>query len=582
MFKSLRLKLILIFFVLILSVMAVLSTFLLNSITSYYFNEFNTQVSAVFTTEVLSNIEQTFENLTPADAKRILDAYNGQLGIDSGRDYYVLDGNTAQTVISSSEDIYTLLEITPNLSSALAGELGISNLISADYLDIAIPINDGEYIIYVIDDKGELFDMTLLLFTITIQAMFVGIVAAVLLSLFLSKTMTNPIENLTRSAKNLANAEFREPIEVQSHDEIGVLTQTFNTMSDMLNQTINKVEQEKNKLSTLFLHMTDGVLAFESNGTIINMNLQAEKMLEISFDESLTFADIFKGIHLPEYENEQFAETIYEISDKTYRVLFADLASIESQETGIIVMVYDITESTKLEEARKEFVANVSHELRTPLTNIKSYTETILENRDYLDKETEERFLGIISGETDRMTRIVKDLLTLSKLDHGKMEMTFERLDLKKLLKNVYDAMILQAQNSNISLNILVSNDLGHVNGDRARLEQVIVNIVSNAIKYSAPNKKVKIYASNAGENVKIAVIDQGFGIPEGDLGRIFDRFYRVDKARSREKGGTGLGLSISKNIIEAHGGSIKIESVVEKGSTVTILLPISKGDSHV
>ncbi len=582
MFKSLRIKMVLIFFVLVISVMAVIGTFLLNSITTFYFDEFNTQVESVFKPEVLKDIEKAFENDSPSDAKGILDAYSGLLGIDSGRSYYILDGTTSEVILSSQTDVLTHIEMTPNIVSSLAGEVGLTNLVSSDYLDLAIPVLDGDYIVYIKDDRTELDDLTWLLLSITIQAMLIGIVVSVILSIFLSKTMTNPIEKLITGAKKLATGNFDEKIAVESGDEIGNLTQTFNQMSNMLKDTLEKVEEEKNKLSTLFLHMTDGVLAFEPNGKIINMNIKAEQMLGVTYKEELWFSDIFKKIKLPKYENEKekYAETEYSVQNKTYRVLFAPLIADKDGETGIIVVIYDITESKKLEDARREFVANVSHELRTPLTNIKSYTETILENKDYLDDETEDKFLGIISSETDRMTRIVRDLLTLSKLDHGKMDMNFKVLDVEKMLNNVYDTMVLEATNSNIKIEKKVQYNLRKILGDEDRMKQVMINIVSNAIKYTLPDKVVKIIAENEKEKVKIQIIDEGFGIPKEDLPRIFDRFYRVDKARSREKGGTGLGLAISKNIVEAHGGTIYIESVVEKGSVVTIYLPYTKDSS--
>lgn len=574
MFRSLQIKLVLIFFILITSVMTVLGAFLLNSVTLYYFEEFNTQISSVFSTEVISSLTETSKSGEVSELKQIIDAYEGPLGIDNNRAYYLINASTLETVVSSSTQ--NNIDITHNILKALNGEVGFDNSLSDAYMDFAIPIDD--YILYISDDKHELSELTWTLFGVTLQAMFLGLIVSIFLSIFLSKTMTIPIENLTKSAIKRAKGDFSEELVIQSHDEIGILTDTFNQMSTMLKTTIDNVEKEKNKLSTLFLHMTDGVLAFTRDGNIINMNLRAEDMLGVSFDPDLLFQNIFTDLVMPEYNDTddlEYIETSFDHKNKTYRILFAPFGDFHEEDSGIIVVVYDITESKKLDDARREFVANVSHELRTPLTNIKSYTETILENQGYLDTETESKFLNIISGETDRMTRIVKDLLTLSKLDHGKIDVNFTTISIKNVIEKVYNAMILASNNANIELLLDINQNLGDIYGDKDRIEQVLTNLVSNAIKYNQSPGKVIISAKNYDKKIEISVSDDGFGIPKEDLARIFERFYRVDKARSREKGGTGLGLAIAKNIIELHRGKISIKSVVEQGTIVTIILPI-------
>ncbi|MFI3114720.1 MAG: ATP-binding protein [Clostridia bacterium] len=587
MFKSLQMKLILIFFILISSVMSVLGTFMLNSVTTSYFEDFNKQITSVFTTDVISHMESVALNEDLQELKSIIDAYAGPLGIDSDREYYLIDGNSTKPIFSSRSEIPKDIIITANISSALNNEVGFVNSISSDYLDVAIPINNASYIVYILDNKAEINDLTWTLFGITLQAMFLGLIVSIILSFVLSKTMTNSIENLTKGAILRSEGDFSKPLEIQSQDEIGILTDTFNKMSDTLKETLDQVQEEKDKLSTLFLHMTDGVLAFNQDGSIINMNRKAEEIVGMKFREGLKFKDIFKDIKIPEYKNEkkdaksvEHVETCYERDEKTFRVLFAPFGNMEDSDFGIMVVIYDITDSKRLEDARREFVANVSHELRTPLTNIKSYTETIMNNGEELDSPTEQKFLGIIAGETDRMTRVVKDLLSLSKLDHGNIEMNFERVDLAKILDKVYNAMLLVANNSNITLEKEIIRPLGMINGDSDRIEQVLTNIVSNAMKYNQSDGVVIIRAINKTQStIEIAVIDTGFGIPDEDIPRLFERFYRVDKARSREKGGTGLGLAIAKNIIEVHNGTISINSVLERGTTVIITLPIAKDE---
>ena len=234
-----------------------------------------------------------------------------------------------------------------------------------------------------------------------------------------------------------------------------------------------------------------------------------------------------------------------------------------------------MTEQRKSEQSRREFVANVSHELRTPLTNIKSYAETIVSAGDELPRELHDNFMGVIINEADRMTRIVQDLLTLSKIDYGKMEMNISRFSFAKAISNVYEAAKLNAeQNHHHKISFHCEDDIPDVMGDRERIEQVVMNIVSNAIKYTPDGGKIEIYAGSSGKSVFVRVTDNGIGIPKKDLPRLFERFYRVDKARSRESGGTGLGLSIAREILSQHKGEIKIDSVYGEGTDVRITLP--------
>ena len=230
--------------------------------------------------------------------------------------------------------------------------------------------------------------------------------------------------------------------------------------------------------------------------------------------------------------------------------------------------------------AQRQFTGNAAHELRTPLTNIKSYTETLMDAAGELPADTEKRFLGVISSEADRMTRIVKDLLTLSKLDYGRMDLTFSRFSMKDMLETVYTAMKLDAKNNGHTLSLVFQGEMPEMMGDRERLEQVVVNIISNAIKYTPSGGHIDMLASRRDErHVMLRIQDDGIGIPENDVPRLFERFYRVDKARSREKGGTGLGLAIAKEMVEAHHGTIHLESTLDVGTTVTIVLPT---DLHI
>ena len=285
---------------------------------------------------------------------------------------------------------------------------------------------------------------------------------------------------------------------------------------------------------------------------------------------------------LPEQDDEVFVSPVYRqyleaqktAGDRELELFMAPFSSDQTQ-GGALVVIHDVTEQRKSEQSRREFVANVSHELRTPLTNIKSYAETIVSAGDELPRELHDNFMGVIINEADRMTRIVQDLLTLSKIDYGKMEMNISRFSFAKAISNVYEAARLNAeQNHHHTMVFHCEDNIPDVLGDRERIEQVVMNIVSNAIKYTPDGGKIEIYAGSSGKSVFVRVTDNGIGIPEKDLPRLFERFYRVDKARSRESGGTGLGLSIAREILSQHRGEIKIDSVYGEGTDVRITLP--------
>ncbi len=582
MFRSLHLKLVLILVLLMISIMAVVGTFLINSVSVYHLDEFSNQMLSAFSenTEFVSSLRNAAKEEDGASALfDVMRAYSGNLSIDMyNRNFYILNGTTGECLLGSDENSGEQLDLTPNILSAIEGEPGYSRAITASYIDVAIPIEGGgnEYIIYVYDSKSRVQSLTTEMFMIIMESLLFGLVISFLLSFLLSKTMTTPIEGLISSAGALARGEFSGRIKSHSTDEIGVLTQTFNDMADTLQKTLETVQNERNKLNTLFARMTDGVCAFDRNGDIIQMNGAAERLLGRSYRDDITYSELFENAYAwsqtPKLQAPGYFETELErdtLSLQLYIVPFGE----GSRESGIMVVIHDITEQMKLEHSRREFVANVSHELRTPLTNVKSYAETLLENDD-IDRETEESFLGVIMSETDRMTRIVSDLLTLSHFDYGNTNLNMRPNSITKIIERVYEAMYMDAKNHSHQLILELKEELPEVVCDSDRIEQVIVNIVSNSIKYTPDGGEITISAGAENGWVLLKIKDNGIGIPEEDIGHLFERFYRVDKARSRAAGGSGLGLSIAKEIIERHGGRIDISSVYGTGTEVTIRLP--------
>ncbi len=571
LFNSLRMKLVLVMVLLVVSVMAVAGSFLINSITNFYIGNFREQVASVFDQDTIGKLDALAKGENAEKKiKGMLEAYATSLGINRYRNYYILDGKTGAFLTGSNESVDQDLSLTSNILSAMAGEVGNSGSISDDFMDVAIPVGGEErpYIIYIRDNKAELADLNWTLVSIVVQAILFGLLTAILLSIILSKTITNPIEKLKVFAQFVSKGEFGHKVEAESTDEIGDLAVTFNKMADKLQETMEEIQSERDKLNTLFSYMTDGVAAFTGAGTIIHMNYAAEKLLDITFQEEMTFDDVFRGIPIPE-DISGGQQIQLDRDGRAVSILFAPYG-----DGGIITMIRDVTEQKKLDDSRKEFVANVSHELRTPLTNIKSYTETILDAGGELPPETTVEFLNIVSGEADRMTRIVKDLLTLSRLDYGRMDMKFSEFSIKDVLNKVYQSVLLEAEKEKQQITLTV-DDIPTMNGDRDRIEQVIVNIVSNAMKYTPKGGTIEIFGLNRDKNhITVKVKDNGIGIPEKDAPRLFERFYRVDKARSRKAGGTGLGLAIAKEIVEIHKGTIHLDSKVDEGTTITIVLP--------
>ena len=586
MFRSLHMKLVLILVLMIISVMAVVGTFLINSVSTFYLDSFYEQMQSVFTTDTILSMEEAAAENGADGLITIVDAHRSRLGIDDYRNYYILDGQGR--FLDGSNPNITLTR-TSNIISAMAGEAGMRSSVSDSMMDVAVPVDmDGndvvDYIVYIADDKQEISDLSWRFFQIVMQAMMFGLLAAILLSFLLSKTITTPIERITEGAKSIAEGNFDQDLGVQSSDEIGELTRSFNYMARRLKSTVGEVQGERDKLNTLFLHMTDGVAAFTTEGKLIHMNPATENLLGVRMEDGLSFDEMFADLDMPNSDETAMRTFLTSEITRFGRVLSVTLAPYGALdgEGGVIAVIHDITEQRRLDDARREFVANVSHELRTPLTNIRSYTETLLDAAGDIPLDTEKQFLGVISSESERMARIVTDLLTLSKLDYGRMELRMTRFSLADMLRNVANAMKLTAQDSGHELQVDTPDDLPAIVGDRERIEQVVVNILSNAVKYTPAGGHIRLAACTVPNNrVRITVEDDGIGIPASDVPRLFERFYRVDKARSRAAGGTGLGLAIAKEIVEQHEGKIALASEYGKGTTVTITLPTDLTPNH-
>ena len=399
---------------------------------------------------------------------------------------------------------------------------------------------------------------------------------SILIGIFVSKVILDPISRLIDSAPKMANGENSNT--ENSKKNVDELTNAFNLMTNELKENLKEVYRQKRQIETILLHMTDGIIAFDIQGNIMHINPAATELLKLTENEN-TFDKIFsklnidinleKAIYL---ENWTSSEQRVQLEDKYLNIFFASFKDEQELAAGVIAVIQDITEHVKLDNMRKEFVADVSHELKTPITSIMGYADTLLESE--YDKETQYKFLNVIASEARRMAKLVTDLLILSRYDNNKVKKEITEFDLGDLVKRCQEKLQLEINKKGHEVECFVTANVPPVKADKDGIERVVLNIMTNSIKYTPKNGNIKIYVGFVYNDAYIKIIDNGIGIPEEDLNRIFERFYRVDKARTREMGGTGLGLSIAKEILDQNKGSIDIKSEKGKGTEVVIRIP--------
>ncbi len=430
--------------------------------------------------------------------------------------------------------------------------------------------------------EGQILDMQELqnrtIWALGISAVLFAIVG-IATAVFMSKFIIYPINKLIRSAEKITEEDRNgKKIKGKKGNEAQDLENVLGVMTTELKDKLSEVSTQKNQIETILLHMTDGIIAFNMKGEIILINPAAKKYLSIRPEDN-TFEDIFKKFNLNinmekviYLENWTSTEQRIQVEDKYMNVFFAPFKNETDRPNGVIAVIQDITEHVKLDTMQKEFVADVSHELKTPITSIMGYADTLLEGE--YDKETQTKFLNVIATEARRMAKLVTDLLTLSRYDNNKKNTQKEAFDLGDLVKKCQDKLAIEIKKKQHKVNCFVTADVPPVYADKYDIERVVLNILTNSIKYTKDGGEIKIYVGFVYNDAYIKVFDNGIGIPEEDLNRIFERFYRVDKARTREMGGTGLGLSIAKEILDKNGGSIDIKSVVGEGTEVVIRIP--------
>ncbi len=407
----------------------------------------------------------------------------------------------------------------------------------------------------------------------TLLAIVVGTIAM--------KIIIAPIEKILKNAEKIAAGEIidiRYLTSEKEDAEVGDLVKAFNLMTTELQENLNEASRQKKQIETILLHMTDGIIAFDIEGKILHINPAATRLLRLTPSDN-TFDKIFKQLNVKVnlekiiyLENWTSYEQRINVQEKFVNLYFAPFTNENDRPSGVIVVIQDITEHVKLDNMRKEFVANVSHELKTPITSIMGYADTLAESE--YDKQTQDKFLGVIASEARRMARLVSDLLTLSRYDNNEAKWEKTEFDLGELVKKCIDSQKIEINKKNQHMECFVTANVPLVNADKYGIERVILNILTNSIKYTKEGGTIKVYVGFVYNDAYIKIIDNGIGIPEEDLTKIFERFYRVDKARTREMGGTGLGLPIAKEILDKNNGSIDIKSKVGEGTEVVIRVP--------
>ena len=460
------------------------------------------------------------------------------------------------------------------LGIILIGGIGIAFIYNLQNIDLGILAqNEEELIKYQELIATQVHDIKV----ITIILISVYGFISILIGIFVAKVILDPIAKLIDSAPKIAAGESLE-LENGKKTNVDDLTGAFNLMTNELRENLKEVNRQKRQIETILLHMTDGIIAFDIEGNIMHINPAATELLNLTENEN-TFDKIFSKLNIDinlektiYLENWTSSEQRVQVEDKYLNIFFASFKDEQEIAAGVIAVIQDITEHVKLDNMRKEFVADVSHELKTPITSIMGYADTLLECE--YDKETQDKFLNVIASEARRMAKLVTDLLILSRYDNNKVKKEITEFDLGDLVKKCQEKLQLEINKKGHEVECFVTANVPPVKADKDGIERVVLNIMTNSIKYTPENGNIKIYVGFVYNDAYIKIIDNGIGIPEEDLNRIFERFYRVDKARTREMGGTGLGLSIAKEILDQNKGSIDIKSEKGKGTEVVIRIP--------
>jgi two-component system phosphate regulon sensor histidine kinase PhoR len=535
--------------------------------------------------------EQILQKLEAGDFKG-MDAMAKELGTSSSTRITIILPNGK--VIADSDENPADMENhgnRPEFKDAFEKEIGkslrFSNTLGQSMMYLALPIKEQGKILAIVRTSVPVVAVNEkirdLNNKIILSVIIVAICAAVI-SLVVSRRVSLPIEQMKETAQRFALGQLDLRVPLPKQAELTELAQALNEMAQQLQDRIQTITQQRNELKAILSSMVEGVVAVDSDGYIVNINEAAANFLstDIAKAQGCSIEEVIRNTEFQEFirgilNEEHGAQTDIVLSgreDRFVRLEGANLTDSKGKKSGAVVVISDMTRMRRLEDVRRDFVANVSHELRTPITSIKGFVETLLEGATKNPQQAE-RFLQIIAKHSDRLNAIVEDLLSLSSLEEGseKRKITFEKASVKQVLNSVIAMSMIKAEEKNITIELECEESI-EAKINTILLEQAVLNLVDNAIKYSEPASKIQIRAYRTNKTIVISVRDYGCGISRIHQNRIFERFYVVDKSRSRKLGGTGLGLAIVKHIAEVHGGKVTLESTPGVGSTFFLHLP--------
>ncbi|OGX79058.1 MULTISPECIES: cell wall metabolism sensor histidine kinase WalK [unclassified Exiguobacterium] len=598
-FKSIQWKLVVIYALLILVAMQVIGVYFVRSLERQYINNFSQ--SLVDRANLLSyNVSEGIasnggDSTTDQQLNQVLDQLLSEFTesttlADDIREVQIIDTNSVVRATSNQNNQSLVGQRTASsfIQKSFATSGAQETLVYEDSNErmrvVAVPIKsevDGTTtgMIYIEASMQSIYNQMEQVTRILATGTLIALIITSILGILLSRTITRPIADMRRQAVEMRKGNFSRKVKVYSDDEVGQLAYAFNELTDELMEANATTEAERRRLTSVLENMSDGVVATDRSLRVILMNDQARDMIGVAEEEAMgsnlqSLLEFDDEIVIPE-DGTMPAKLIDLSTDEELflvRAYFSPIQKHSGPITGLIVVLHDVTEQEQVEQDRREFVANVSHELRTPLTTMRSYLEVLAEGA-YKDDELAPRFLETTQNETERMIRLVNDLLQLSKMDSKEYTMQKVKFDFIQFFNDIIERHEM-TKGETIQFRRKLMKRRVYVHADQDKMTQVIDNIITNAVKFSPEGGTITFRTMLRAKRLVIGIKDEGVGIPKSNLKKIFERFYRVDKARARNIGGTGLGLSIAKEVVSAHGGDIWAESEFGRGTTIYFTIP--------
>lgn len=575
----------------------------------FFINQLETQSIENFKNQINVQGEFLTSNLAPIMSNESLDSEEQSLRMNQALDTFATTNvtriwvvNPNETIIATNQDINQSQIGTQANSNLTRNVLLTQNTYASEVRDpsvenpyylLVVPIigdqqNQSLGVVVIEAGMADIYSLNSEIIEVFVTSALLAVAVSLVVSLFMSQGLTRPIENMRQQAIRISEGVYNYPAEVFGQDELGELAITINELADKVREAQESTESERQRLDGVLRHMGDGVISTDRRGNVVLVNDRALYLLNVRQDWALgrsilDLLDIREDFYIDDLIRKDTEVTVTREIKNVTTILRAEFSVIRRETgfvTGLVCVLTDVTEQEKTDQERRDFVSNVSHELRTPLTSIKSYSEALLDGA-WEDEAIAPQFLQVIQSESNRMMRMITNLLDLSKMDSDQIVLNIEFIDLKRVVDHIVDRLEFTQKEIGTKYNIqreYTTNEV-FVEIDQDRMIQVIDNLLNNAIKYSPDGGSITVKIVDSHDKVYLSVTDEGLGISKADAEHLFERFYRVDKARSREQGGSGLGLAISKEVVEMHDGRIWVDSVEQQGSTFTIELPLAELD---